>query len=103
MGGLGEALQRAFAYLFNDARFNPTPEGQERLEVLADNSQLEPDMPSPCATWRCAGGRPLGTRQSGYIQAVGFQLYTRLLAQAVREQRMAAGLPRTARCPKSLG
>jgi len=32
-------------------------------------------------------GELLGTRQSGYIQAVGFHLYTRLLADAVRQIR----------------
>jgi transcription-repair coupling factor (superfamily II helicase) len=35
----------------------------------------------------------LGTRQHGYIAQVGFHLYTRLLSQAVRQQRMARGLP----------
>jgi transcription-repair coupling factor (superfamily II helicase) len=32
-------------------------------------------------------GELLGTRQSGHIQAVGFHLYTRLLADAVRQIR----------------
>ncbi len=93
-GRVGRGAQRAFAYLFNDARFNPTPEGQERLEVLADNSQLGAGYAIAMRDLEMRGaGDLLGTRQSGYIQAVGFQLYTRLLAQAVREQRMAAGLP----------
>jgi len=39
---------------------------------------------------RCAG-ELLGTRQHGHIQAVGFHLYTRLLADAVRRIRLAAG------------
>jgi transcription-repair coupling factor (superfamily II helicase) len=37
-------------------------------------------------------GDLLGTRQSGYIAALGFQLYTRLLSQAVRSLRAASGL-----------
>jgi transcription-repair coupling factor (superfamily II helicase) len=32
-------------------------------------------------------GNLLGTRQSGHISAVGFSLYTRLLADAVEEQK----------------
>jgi transcription-repair coupling factor (superfamily II helicase) len=38
-------------------------------------------------------GEMLGTRQHGYIAAVGFHLYTRLLAQAVKAQRHARNLP----------
>jgi transcription-repair coupling factor (superfamily II helicase) len=36
-------------------------------------------------------GEMLGTRQSGYIASVGFHLYTRMLTQAVRQLRRAAG------------
>jgi len=36
-------------------------------------------------------GDLLGTRQHGHIAAVGFHLYTRLLAQAVQQQRTLAG------------
>ncbi|GAH52367.1 unnamed protein product [marine sediment metagenome] len=40
-------------------------------------------------------GTLLGMRQSGYISAVGFSLYTRLLADAVEEQKAKqAGIPR---------
>jgi transcription-repair coupling factor (superfamily II helicase) len=38
-------------------------------------------------------GELLGTRQHGYIASVGFHLYTRLLAQAVRQIRQLSGLP----------
>jgi len=38
-------------------------------------------------------GELLGNRQHGYIAAVGFQLYTRLLSQSVRDIRKAANLP----------
>jgi len=37
-------------------------------------------------------GEMLGTRQSGYIASVGFHLYTRLLAQAVKQFRLATGI-----------
>jgi transcription-repair coupling factor (superfamily II helicase) len=38
-------------------------------------------------------GDLLGTRQSGFIAAVGFHLYTRMLAQAVRQLRGQAYVP----------
>ena len=37
-------------------------------------------------------GELLGTRPSGHIQAVGFHLYTRLLADAVRQIRRLEGV-----------
>jgi transcription-repair coupling factor (superfamily II helicase) len=37
-------------------------------------------------------GELLGTRQHGYIASVGFHLYTRMLAQAVRQIRQVSGL-----------
>jgi len=92
-GRVGRGAQRAFAYLFRSTRHQPTPEGQERLEVLADNSQLGAGYAIAMRDLEMRGaGDLLGTRQSGYIAAVGFQLYTRLLSQAVRSIRAAAGL-----------
>ena len=38
-------------------------------------------------------GELLGNRQHGYIASVGFHLYTRLLAAAVRAQRGERGMP----------
>ncbi|MCD4684757.1 MAG: hypothetical protein K8S97_02325, partial [Anaerolineae bacterium] len=39
------------------------------------------------------GGDMLGTRQSGHIAAVGFHLYTQLLAQAVKHQKGQGAAP----------
>lgn len=93
-GRVGRGAQRAFAYLFRSAKHQPTPEGQERLEVLAENAQLGAGYAIAMRDLEMRGaGDLLGTRQSGYIAAVGFQLYTRLLSQAVRALRAEAGLP----------
>ncbi|HAE86247.1 MAG TPA: transcription-repair coupling factor [Anaerolineaceae bacterium] len=93
-GRVGRGAQQAFAYLFRSAKHQPTPEGQERLEVLAENVQLGAGYTIAMRDLEMRGaGDLLGTRQSGYIAAVGFQLYTRLLSQAVRALRAEAGLP----------
>jgi len=92
-GRVGRGAQRAFAYLFRSTNHQPTPEGQERLEVLAENSQLGGGYAIAMRDLEMRGaGDLLGTRQSGYIAAVGFQLYTRLLTQAVHSLRAEAGL-----------
>ncbi|MFZ3071256.1 MAG: transcription-repair coupling factor, partial [Anaerolineaceae bacterium] len=92
-GRVGRGAQRAFAYLFRSQRHQPTMDGQERLEVLAENSQLGAGYAIAMRDLEMRGaGDLLGTRQSGYIAAVGFQLYTRLLSQAVRLLRCEAGM-----------
>jgi transcription-repair coupling factor (superfamily II helicase) len=92
-GRVGRGAQRAYAYLFRHRVKAPTPEGQERMEVLAENTQLGSGYAIAMRDLEMRGaGEMLGTRQSGYIASVGFHLYTRLLAQAVRQFRLATGV-----------
>ena len=92
-GRVGRGAQRAYAYLFQDRRRAPTPEGEERLEVLADNATLGAGYSIAMRDLEMRGaGDLLGTRQSGYIAAVGFQMYTKLLSQAVQGLRSESGL-----------
>ena len=92
-GRVGRGAQRAYAYFFRHTRKAPTPEGAERLEVIADNAQLGAGYTIAMRDLEMRGaGELLGTRQSGYIADVGFYLYTRLLAQAVRDLRQSQGL-----------
>ncbi len=87
-GRVGRGAARAYAYFFRHRKFTPTPEGQERLEVIAENSQLGAGYSIAMRDLEMRGaGELLGTRQSGYIAAVGFHLYTRLLAAAVKQAR----------------
>jgi transcription-repair coupling factor (superfamily II helicase) len=88
-GRVGRGAARAYAYFFRHRKFTPTPEGQERLEVIAENTQLGAGYSIAMRDLEMRGaGEMLGTRQSGYIAAVGFHLYTRLLAAAVKQVRM---------------
>jgi transcription-repair coupling factor (superfamily II helicase) len=87
-GRVGRGASRAYAYFFRHRKFLPTPEGQERLEVIAENAQLGAGYSIAMRDLEMRGaGELLGTRQSGYIAAVGFHLYTRLLAAAVKQAR----------------
>jgi len=93
-GRVGRGAQRAYAYLFRHKRIPPTIEGQERLEILAENTQLGAGYSIAMRDLEMRGaGDLLGTRQSGYIASVGFHLYTKLLSQAVQEFRKALGEP----------
>ena len=92
-GRVGRAAQRAYAYFFRHRRRPPTQEGLERLEVISENTQLGSGYSIAMRDLEMRGaGEFLGTRQHGYIASVGFHLYTRLLAQAVRELQKVKGL-----------
>lgn len=93
-GRVGRGAQRAYAYFFRHKHRQPTLEGQERLEVIAENTQLGAGYSIAMRDLEMRGaGELLGMRQSGYIASVGFHLYTRLLASAVNMQRKLRGLP----------
>jgi transcription-repair coupling factor (superfamily II helicase) len=87
-GRVGRGAARAYSYFFRHRKLSPTIEGQQRLEVIAENTQLGAGYSIAMRDLEIRGaGELLGTRQSGHIQAVGFHLYTRLLADAVRQIR----------------
>jgi transcription-repair coupling factor (superfamily II helicase) len=87
-GRVGRGAARAYAYFFRHNKLRPTPEGQERLEIIAENTQLGAGYSIAMRDLEMRGaGELLGTRQSGHIAAVGFHLYTRLLAAAVKQAR----------------
>ncbi len=87
-GRVGRGAQRAYAYFFKQRQKPPTPEGQLRLETIAEHSQLGTGYSIAMRDLEIRGaGELLGTKQHGHIAAVGFHLYTRLLADAVRRLR----------------
>jgi transcription-repair coupling factor (superfamily II helicase) len=96
-GRVGRGAQRAYAYFFRHNKKAPTHEGRQRLETIAENTQLGAGFSIAMRDLEIRGtGDILGTRQHGHIAAVGFHLYTRLLAEAVRRLRGDKGLPPTA-------
>jgi len=91
-GRVGRGAARAYSYFFRHNKLSPTIEGQQRLEVIAENTQLGAGYSIAMRDLEIRGaGDLLGTRQHGHIQAVGFHLYTRLLADAVRRFRVSKG------------
>jgi transcription-repair coupling factor (superfamily II helicase) len=93
-GRVGRGAQRAYAYFFKHRRKVPTLEGRQRLETLAENTQLGAGFSIAMRDLEIRGaGDILGTRQHGHIAAVGFHLYTRLLADSVSSLRSERGLP----------
>jgi transcription-repair coupling factor (superfamily II helicase) len=93
-GRVGRGSLRAYAYFFKERQGRPTLEGRLRLETIAEHSELGAGYAIAMRDLEIRGsGDILGTRQSGYIAAVGFHLYTRLLADAVNLIKKDRGGP----------
>jgi len=87
-GRVGRGAQRAYAYFFHDRLTRLTYEARQRLETIREAAELGAGYTIAMRDLEIRGaGDILGTRQSGQIAAVGFDLYTRLLARAVQELR----------------
>jgi transcription-repair coupling factor (superfamily II helicase) len=92
-GRVGRAAARAYAYFFRHPHGRASEEGLQRLEFLAEHSQLGAGYSIALRDLEMRGaGEILGTRQHGHIAAIGFHLYSRLLANAVRRLRAQEGV-----------
>jgi transcription-repair coupling factor (superfamily II helicase) len=90
-GRVGRGAARAYAYFFTDRRHRPTPDAYQRLETLAEQTELGAGYGIAMRDLEMRGaGDILGVRQHGHIAAVGFHLYTRLLSEAVKRLRSGA-------------
>jgi transcription-repair coupling factor (superfamily II helicase) len=85
-GRVGRSRERAYAYLLVPARRPVTKDAQKRLEALQKFSELGAGFKIASHDLEIRGaGNLLGKDQSGQIEAIGFDLYTQLLDDAVRE------------------
>ncbi|MFN8533004.1 MAG: TRCF domain-containing protein [Dehalococcoidia bacterium] len=85
-GRVGRGANRAYAYLLfpRDQRLSEVAE--RRLRTILEASELGAGYQIAVRDLEIRGaGNLLGVEQSGNIDAVGFELYTRLLAEAVAE------------------
>jgi transcription-repair coupling factor (superfamily II helicase) len=86
-GRVGRGTRRAYAYFLHSAT-HLDAEARQRLETIREASELGAGYSIAMRDLELRGaGEILGTRQSGHISDVGFNLYTRLLARAVEEMR----------------
>lgn len=94
-GRVGRGANRAYAYLF----FKPplTDIARSRLQTIQEASELGAGFRVAMRDMEIRGaGEILGAEQHGHIAAIGFDLYCRLLQQAVMEVRQSSDAPRLA-------
>ena len=87
-GRIGRSHHRAYAYLLIPGEHLITPDAQKRLRVLQELDDLGGGFRLAAHDLEIRGaGNLLGKQQSGHITAVGLELYTTMMEQAVRELR----------------
>jgi transcription-repair coupling factor (superfamily II helicase) len=85
-GRVGRERQQAYAYLLVPADGRVDEQAQRRLRVLQELTELGSGFKLALRDLEIRGaGNLLGAQQHGHIAAVGFDLYSKLLAEAVRE------------------
>ncbi len=87
-GRIGRGSNLAYAYFLYDKEERLTPTAEKRLRTIFEATELGAGFGIAMKDLEIRGaGTLLGNRQSGNISAVGFNLYTQLLAQAVEDQK----------------
>src|SRR6185436_10271946 len=85
-GRVGRERQQAFAYFLVPADGRVDEQAQRRLRVLQELTELGSGFKLALRDLEIRGaGNLLGPQQHGHIAAVGYDLYSKLLAEAVRE------------------
>ncbi|MHB8419650.1 MAG: transcription-repair coupling factor [Myxococcales bacterium] len=85
-GRVGRSRERAYAYLLVPARRAVTRDAQRRLDAIQEFTELGSGFRIASHDLEIRGaGNLLGPDQSGPIAAVGFDLYSQLMDEAVRE------------------
>ncbi|GAB7025067.1 transcription-repair coupling factor [Geotalea toluenoxydans] len=85
-GRVGRSKQRAYAYLLIPGEGAISADARERLKIIQELTELGAGFRIATHDLEIRGtGDLLGARQSGDIAAVGFELYTELLEEAIRQ------------------
>lgn len=87
-GRVGRGRERAYAYFLYPPDKPLTETAHDRLQTIAQHSELGGGMAVAMKDLEIRGaGNLLGGEQSGHIADVGFDLYVRLVGEAVAEFR----------------
>ncbi len=85
-GRVGRSKQKAYAYLLLSDGSQLSRDAEKRLKALMDFSQLGAGIHLAMHDLKIrGGGNILGYAQAGHISAMGYELYVKLIEQAVAE------------------
>ncbi|MBB4700770.1 transcription-repair coupling factor [Sphaerisporangium siamense] len=87
-GRVGRGRERGYAYFLYPPEAPLTETAHERLATIAQHTEMGAGMYVAMKDLEIRGaGNILGAEQSGHIAGVGFDLYVRMMAEAVQEQK----------------
>ena len=87
-GRVGRSNRRAYAYLLIPSELELTPIARRRLSAIREFSDLGAGFRLAALDLELRGaGNILGGQQSGHLDALGFDLYTKMLERTVAELR----------------
>ena len=87
-GRVGRGRERAYAYFFYDPNRPLSETAYERLATIAGHTDLGSGMAVAMKDLEIRGaGNLLGDEQSGHIADVGFDLYVRMVGEALAEYK----------------
>ncbi|MEU6999613.1 transcription-repair coupling factor [Nonomuraea sp. NPDC046570] len=87
-GRVGRGRERGYAYFLYPPEKPLTETAHERLATIAQHTEMGAGMYVAMKDLEIRGaGNVLGAEQSGFIAGVGFDLYVRLMGEAVQEQK----------------
>jgi transcription-repair coupling factor (superfamily II helicase) len=87
-GRVGRSSRRAYAYLLYRRKAALSDIARKRLAAIFNASELGAGFQIALSDLEIRGaGNILGAEQHGHMAAVGFDLYTRMLAEAVEEEK----------------
>jgi transcription-repair coupling factor (superfamily II helicase) len=90
-GRVGRSRERGYAYFLYPPEVPLTETAYDRLATIAQNNELGAGMMVALKDLEIRGaGNVLGVEQSGHVAGVGFDLYVRLVGEAVEAYRAAA-------------
>ncbi|WP_433477129.1 transcription-repair coupling factor [Spirillospora sp. CA-142024] len=93
-GRVGRGRERAYAYFLYQPEQPLTETAHERLATLAQHTEVGAGMYVAMKDLEIRGaGNILGAEQSGHVAGVGFDLYVRMVGEAVRELKDGGGEP----------
>lgn len=85
IGRVGRRERQAYAYLLHRPRTTLSKEAEERVDAILELTQLGAGFEIALRDLEIRGaGNLLGTQQSGFIEEVGFELYTQMVSEALR-------------------
>ena len=91
-GRVGRGRERAYAYFTYPAEKPLTELAHDRLATIAQNTDIGAGMAVAMKDLEIRGaGNLLGGEQSGHIASVGFDLYMRLVGEAVSDFKRGGG------------